>query len=620
MVKSIRNTRNKRARSSHPYKFASRKRCSLSNVYLDLPPENRIIVADQLYEDDVNEAPSDEMSMDQSSSESSWHQELGASGQELSIKWRTLKHNGPLFAPPYIRLPPNVHFYYKSTPIELPEAAEEAATLYAKILKLDIAKSRMLQNNFFKGFVRLLHPHQRRTIKKLSLCNFEEIHDHCQREAELKTHRSKEQLKQQRQEEIDRFGYCEIDGQLERIANYHIEPPGIFRGRGKHPLIGLLKPRIQPEDVTINCSAGWTPVAPEGHSWRKTVHNNRVSWLARWKDSMLGKQRYIWLSSASRLEGIRDLNKFEMARRLSFHIRMIRQSYRNDWHSEDLRLRQRGVALYLIDRLMLRVGNEKQQYAADTEGCCTLRVEHLKLCNQLEGVPHVVVFNFLGQDSVKFYRKVALNSIVFANLRSFVKGRRNVDLVFDLLLAKYLNMHLKKLMEGLTANVFRTYNASKLLQKRLEDFTQPFLILSEKLSIYTKAVALAAQFCNHRRALTKANSLKLLDWEKLIKIKHAELVHFKKRCRIKLHIRSGVNNKKRLCKLQSELYTLKTNLAKESARSNVALNTSKVNYLDPRITVAWCKRNAVPIEKVFNSTLRKKFQWAIRATNEDFRF
>jgi hypothetical protein len=30
----------------------------------------------------------------------------------------------------------------------------------------------------------------------------------------------------------------------------------------------------------------------------------------------------------------------------------------------------------------------------------------------------------------------------------------------------------------------------------------------------------------------------------------------------------------------------------------VALGTSKINYLDPRITVAWCKTHEVPIEKV----------------------
>lgn len=38
-------------------------------------------------------------------------------------------------------------------------------------------------------------------------------------------------------------------------------------------------------------------------------------------------------------------------------------------------------------------------------------------------------------------------------------------------------------------------------------------------------------------------------------------------------------------------------LTKEDLKT-VALGTSKINYLDPRITVAWCKRQEVPIEKV----------------------
>jgi len=43
----------------------------------------------------------------------------------------------------------------------------------------------------------------------------------------------------------------------------------------------------------------------------------------------------------------------------------------------------------------------------------------------------------------------------------------------------------------------------------------------------------------------------------------------------------------------------------------VSLGTSKINYMDPRISVAWCKRNEVPIEKVFSRTLRDKFNWAM---------
>lgn len=43
----------------------------------------------------------------------------------------------------------------------------------------------------------------------------------------------------------------------------------------------------------------------------------------------------------------------------------------------------------------------------------------------------------------------------------------------------------------------------------------------------------------------------------------------------------------------------------------VALGTSKINYMDPRITIAWCKRNEVPIEKVFNKSLLNKFHWCM---------
>jgi len=43
----------------------------------------------------------------------------------------------------------------------------------------------------------------------------------------------------------------------------------------------------------------------------------------------------------------------------------------------------------------------------------------------------------------------------------------------------------------------------------------------------------------------------------------------------------------------------------------VSLTTSKINYLDPRITVAWAKKVDCPIEKLFSKTIRQKFPWAM---------
>lgn len=58
----------------------------------------------------------------------------------------------------------------------------------------------------------------------------------------------------------------------------------------------------------------------------------------------------------------------------------------------------------------------------------------------------------------------------------------------------------------------------------------------------------------------------------------------------------------------------------QDENKQIALGTSKLNYLDPRISVAWCKKFEVPIEKVFNKTQRDKFKWAIEMADKDYEF
>lgn len=43
-----------------------------------------------------------------------------------------------------------------------------------------------------------------------------------------------------------------MDGHRQRVGNFKIEPPGLFRGRGDHPKQGKFKKRTMPEDVIIN--------------------------------------------------------------------------------------------------------------------------------------------------------------------------------------------------------------------------------------------------------------------------------------------------------------------------------------------------------------------------------
>jgi DNA topoisomerase-1 len=78
--------------------------------------------------------------------------------------------------------------------------------------------------------------------------------------------------------------------------------------------------------------------------------------------------------------------------------------------------------------------------------------------------------------------------------------------------------------------------------------------------------------------------------------------------------------KKALERAMEQLNKLETQAVDKEENKSIALGTSKLNYLDPRISVAWCKKFNVPMEKVYNKTQREKFRWAIDMAGPEFVF
>jgi DNA topoisomerase-1 len=79
--------------------------------------------------------------------------------------------------------------------------------------------------------------------------------------------------------------------------------------------------------------------------------------------------RYVFLAPSSRFRGENDMAKYEKARELSKHVDKIREDYTKALGSSNESSAQLATALYLIDRLALRVGNEKDtEEEADTVG------------------------------------------------------------------------------------------------------------------------------------------------------------------------------------------------------------------------------------------------------------
>jgi len=72
-------------------------------------------------------------------------------------------------------------------------------------------------------------------------------------------------------------------------------------------------------------------------------------------------------------------------------------------------------------------------------------------------------------------------------------------------------------------------------------------------------------------------------------------------------------------KLRERKKQIELSLKMKEELKTVSLGTSKINYMDPRITVAWCKAFEVPVEKMFPKALLEKFGWAMEVAPE-FRF
>jgi len=76
------------------------------------------------------------------------------------------------------------------------------------------------------------------------LCDFRPIYDYMAGEKEKKkalTTAEKKQLKKEKDDMEEKYTTCLLDGRKEKVGNFRVEPPGLFRGRGEHPKKGVLK-------------------------------------------------------------------------------------------------------------------------------------------------------------------------------------------------------------------------------------------------------------------------------------------------------------------------------------------------------------------------------------------
>jgi DNA topoisomerase-1 len=472
--------------------------------------------------------------------------------------------------------------------------------------------------------------------------------------------------KVQREALRQQYGFAIVNGQKVELANYVVEPSGIFMGRGQHPMRGRWKEGASCQDIALNLSPD-APL-PSGH-WAEVVWQPESLWVARWRDKLSGKLKYVWLSDSAPIKQEREAQKFDQVYELDAELAAVRTQIGKDLTDEDPRRWRIATACYLIDALCLRVGDEKDPDEADTVGATTLRPEHVTL--HPDGTAE---FRFLGKDSVLWHKQIELPETVRSNLGELIRTARPSNSngsarvpsdrhptrdrpqLFPNTSSRDVNAYLSDVLPGLTAKVFRTHHATMAVQRSL----QSCAVEAEdpehkKWEAATLANLEAAILCNHtkkepaswprsqkryeerrqraeervakcrtrleeqRQALAQLREEYLLEQAAAEEMSEAK----QKKTQARYKRRRGVT-RRRVERARAQLQNARQALGKIKAQASIAakkrtwnLGTSLKSYIDPRVYYEWGQQMDYDVlERYYPKALRQKFAWVKNETHE----
>jgi DNA topoisomerase-1 len=371
---------------------------------------------------------------------------------------------------------------------------------------------------------------------------------------------------------------------------------------------------VRAQDVTLNL--GENASVPEGN-WKEIIHDHSSTWLATWVETLTGKRKYVWLHDSAALRQENDKAKYDKAKKLADHEGKVQREIIKRMMRGDGKV---ATVAYLILKLAMRVGDEKDPDEADTVGASTLRVEHIKF-PQVNG-RQVIEFNFLGKDSVPWQKKVEVDSddtsALYENLKKYMQGKNPGDPIFDGINSRKVNAFLQQIMPGLTAKVFRTCIATRVVQQQLSKANiDKYSLEPQKIYTAKKANLEAAIRCNHKKGIDPKNpaSKKALE-------KFEESVAKKKEAIAKLKDDVAArrwNTSLQEKRLKEMLERLQVQLMLQQETRDYNLGTSLRNYIDPRVMKAWLNYVELDWTKVYTTTLQRKFKWVESYKDKNFR-
>ncbi len=570
---------------------------------------------------------------------------------------KQLIHNGVVVPEP----PPPVGLVItvRGEAVALTPKQEEMALAWARKQGTPYVEDPTFVRNFMADFSRALGLDEALTVDEVDLSSAIRVVEAERQARERLTPEERKALaarrKAQREALRERYGYAIVNGERVELANYIVEPSGIFMGRGQHPLRGRWKEGARHQEITLNLS----PDAPRPPGdWAEIVWEPESLWVARWADKLSGKLKYVWLSDTAAIKQQREAQKFDKAHELHAQLAAVRAQIERDLSHPDPKRRKIATVCYLIDALCLRVGDEKDPDEADTVGATTLRPEHVTL-----HPGGLAEFKFLGKDSVLWHKTLELPTVVQRNLEELIENARpsnssgndershptrDLPQLFPDISSRQVNAYLADTLgvPGLTAKVFRTHHATVAVQESLAaSGVQADDPEYKKWEAASLANLEAAMLCNHTKQAPAGwprSQQRFQERQKKAEERVAKCQKQVTACqealdtlcreaeekanaappasREKVQARSArqiAAATRRLEKAKEQLKQAEIALGKIQAQASIAahkrtwnLGTSLKSYIDPRVYHRWGQQVGYDVlARYYPTTLRRKFAW-----------
>lgn len=540
---------------------------------------------------------------------------------------KTCWHNGVRFPSMPDTFPVKIFYRPSQRMLSLTPETQEIALSFGRMLLRGHPRAASDQNfrkNFMKDWVSMVH---------------DMPHNHNDSAGKLHTVESwdwerfvkaYERHLAQKQEKVDRVtpkseiapAKVFIDGSEYEMGRSVVDRPGIFVGRGNHPLNGRIRRRITAGDVDLNLSkdARIPSVPPDGRppsTWRSVVHDPLLSWLARWTDPLTHEAKYAYLGDSAHLKQQHEKSKFHMASSLQHILPSVVQSLDVGMRSSERKKMQAATCASLILAFGIRAGSKEGGGKQESEeekhgvvGAASLRASNVHVLSR-----HRLRLTFTGKDHVQHDSTRKVSRVLHKNMHLLlVKCRKQSEnpRVFDSVSTEDVNEYLGTLLPGLTSKVMRTRNASSLMNERIEALDgyirkcgcqgETRRACKTVKNLVESAYLEVAWMLNHKKGGTMLYSHGAKDVAE--REGDPERSHFAKHCAVLWKA-----TEEKMCN-DADLLDIAARVKKSASALGLSPQTSKVNYVDPRIIFSFLKRHELPFNMVYTPRQLTKFGWA----------